>query len=63
MLLRVEAPHFVAGATYVKGERGWYCDPNRTAPILRWMAGKVPEEVAVWLKKKRYEYQWIDGDR
>jgi hypothetical protein len=57
-MLRVEAPHFVAGATWELGPCGWLCIAEDTAPILRWMSGKTAEEVFDWLKKKRYQYSW-----
>jgi len=62
MLLRVVAPHFVAGATWIKINGVWRCDPKQTAPILRWMAGKDAKFVREWLKKKQYEYQWIEDE-
>jgi len=57
-LLRIEAPHFVAGAVCVHREAGWFCS-NTTAPILRWMSGKSPEEVVLYLRRKGWSYSWV----
>lgn len=61
ILLRVVAPHFVAGATWVKrpGSDTWRCDARLTAPILRWMAGSNPEIVEEWISRNNYKYQWM----
>lgn len=55
-LLRVEAPHFVAGAIW-KGPP-WRC--TEAAPILRWMVGKNADEVRDYLTRKGWRWQWLD---
>ena len=57
-MLRIEAPHFVAGAIWELAPGGWRCVPEETAPILRWMAGKDGRIVAQWLKRKAYIHSW-----
>lgn len=54
-LLRVEAPHFVAGAIYAGDP--WQC--VRAAPIIRWMVGKPPRETRAYLDRKGWKFQWI----
>ena len=51
------APHFVAGADWQLTDTGWVC--TDAAPILRWMVGKPPEQVAAYLRRKGWEYQWL----
>lgn len=46
MLVRVEAPHFVAGIVFVEG----VC--TEAAPIMRWAAGKSARELAAYFKRK-----------
>ena len=53
-LLRVEAPHFVAGAIWLRDP--WRCID--AAPILKWMVGKPAPDVARYLQKKRWPYNW-----
>lgn len=61
-LLRVEAPHFVAGATFAKDPRGhWRCIREETAPILRWMSGRTPRFIGEWLRRKGYPFLWMDA--
>ena len=56
MLLRVTAPHFVAGAIWVKDNR-WKC--VEAAPIIKWMIGKSPVEVQYYLNQRQWQYQWL----
>lgn len=53
MLLRVVAPHFVAGAIWENNQ----C--IAAAPILKWMIGKSPGYVRDYLKRKKWTYQWL----
>jgi len=57
MLLRIEAPHYVAGAVWNKRNDGWCC--VEAAPIIRWMVGKEASTVGDYLKRKNYHYQWL----
>ena len=52
-LLRVIAPHFVAGAIW----RGREC--IQAAPILRWMIGKQPASVAIYMTRKGWKWEWL----
>ena len=56
-LLRVVAPHFVAGAVWEQYSQ-WVCSDN-TAPILRWMRGKSAAEVRPYLRRKGWEWEWL----
>lgn len=56
-LLRVSAPHFVAGAIFVKGEVGWKC--VNAAPIIHWMVGKSPEYLHRYIKRKGWKWEWL----
>jgi len=57
-ILRVVAPHFVAGAVWVKEYGQWKCS-DRVAPIIKWMRLKTPDQIVRYLKKKGWEYQWL----
>lgn len=57
-LLRVTAPHFVAGAVWEQVEGKWRCSPH-VAPIIAWMRGKTPEQVKAYLQKKGWKYEWL----
>lgn len=56
-LLRVEAPHFVAGAIWAGDGAEARC--VRCAPILRWMKGKRPIDVKQYLLRKGYSWLWL----
>jgi hypothetical protein len=56
-LLRVEAPHFVAGAEFTRTDFGWKC--SRAAPILAWMVGKYGDELGRYITRKRWPYRWL----
>lgn len=60
-LLRVVAPHYVAGAEFEKINGVWCC--TNAAPIIRWMIGKPPAEIKRYLDKKKYDYEWISEER
>ena len=53
-LLRVVAPHFVAGAIWRLELNGWEC--IEAAPILGWMVGKKGSEVVDYLNGKGWQY-------
>jgi hypothetical protein len=57
-LLRVTAPHLCAGAVFVRDPAGWRCE--RAAPILKWMVGKPPAEIARYLEAKGWAREWLD---
>lgn len=59
-LLRVIAPHFVAGAEWEKRPDGWHC--VRAAPIISWMVGKEPAYVAAYLRRKGYAFEWVEAE-
>jgi hypothetical protein len=56
-LLRIEAPHFVAGALWKKHNEEWQC--FKAAPILQWMVGKPVDEVKRYIDRKAWEYEWL----
>jgi hypothetical protein len=56
-LLRVEAPHFVAGALFARSGIGWEC--TDAAPILCWMVGKSPTAIGHYLKRKGWRHEWL----
>jgi hypothetical protein len=58
-LLRVVAPHFVAGAIWRQDGGQWAC--VHAAPILKWMVGKNSREVRAYLERKRWEYEWVSS--
>ena len=59
-LLRVTAPHFVAGAVWEKRHEHeqWVCG-NETAPILKWMRGKSAAEVAPYMLRRGWAWEWV----
>ena len=56
-LLRVEGPHFVAGAIWGKEDQTWLC--FHAAPILRWMVGKTADEVKHLRGKPGWNLEWL----
>lgn len=69
-LLRVTAPHFVAGAIFEKVDhwrwdektgwitsREWKC--TQAAPILRYLIGELGVDVKQTLRKKGYKWEWV----
>lgn len=61
LLLRVIAPHFVAGGVFKKTDKGWRCT-SQVAPILKWIQGKDPQYLKNYFIKKRYKWQWLNID-
>ncbi len=55
MLLRIVAPHYVAGAVFDTTSRRCV----RAAPIIKWMIGQGPEQVLQYLKRKGFTWQWL----
>lgn len=49
-LLRVVAPHFVAGAMFAWTGVGWRC--VEAAPIIRWMEGREVGEIYLYVTRK-----------
>lgn len=56
-LLRVEAPHFVAGAVFEKLGGKYRC--THAAPILRWMTSTDTRQIESYIKRKKWKYSWI----
>lgn len=57
MLLRVTAPHFVAGAVYEKRGDGWHC--IRAAPIIAYLQKMDAVTAGDYLTRKRWKYEWV----
>ena len=55
-LLRVEAPHFVAGAVFKKTDAGWRV--VHAAPILAWMRKMAIEDIGPYLRRKGWLCTW-----
>lgn len=53
VLVRFVAGHFVAGAEFGKASK--VC--ARAAPIIRWMVGKLWQDVKAWCAKKGVEWE------
>lgn len=57
-LLRIEAPHFVAGAIYAQDDAGrWRC--VLAAPIVAYLMRLSPFEARTYLERKGWKYEWI----
>lgn len=56
-LLRITAPHFVAGCEWMKVNGVWWC--WRTAPIIQYLQGKNADEVSGFLRAKGWAYEWV----
>ncbi|BDU72314.1 hypothetical protein [Mesoterricola silvestris] len=59
-LLRVTAPHFVAGAVWTFKGNAWVC--TEAAPILRWMVGLGAVAMAhrrPKLERKGWRFEWL----
>jgi hypothetical protein len=52
-LIRIEAPHFVAGAEVEKGV------VINTAPILKWMRGKEFSSFIPYLDRKGWKFEGL----
>lgn len=58
MILRVVAPHFVAGAVWEINSKGiWEC--VAAAPVISWMIGKPGQDTKRYIAKKKWDCQWI----
>lgn len=60
-LLRVTAPHFCAGALWLKIDGKWQC--IEAAPILAWLRGRDAASVRDYFKAKGWHYEWIEPSR
>ena len=56
-LLRITAPHFVAGAVFQKRGSVWVC--VKSAPIVKYMIGMEPIKIKAYIMKKRWVYEWV----
>lgn len=56
-LLRIEAPHFVAGAIFENRDGGWKC--IKAAPIIRYLCKMSPSEIKRYLDSKGWRYRWV----
>lgn len=56
-LLRITAPHFVAGAIWRQVGPAWRCVD--AAPILRWMVGMGAGEVRGYMTSKGWSWEWL----
>lgn len=59
-LLRVEAPHFVAGCEWIKSGDSWKANQNACAPILKWIVKMSPIDAMRHLISKGWKWEWID---
>jgi len=55
VLMRIEAPHYVAGIVFENGKATKEC-----APIIKWMNGKEWNWVVAYLNSKKFSYMWIE---
>lgn len=56
-LIRVDAPHYVAGAVVERIDGEWKV--TATAPILRWMFKRSVKDSFKYFKDKGYKYERI----
>lgn len=56
-LLRIEAPHFVAGAIFENRDGGWKC--IKSAPIIRYLCAMSSSEIKRYLDSKGWRYRWV----
>lgn len=56
-LIRVTAPHFCAGAVFDRVGDGW--EVGKCAPIISWMRGKSTAEIAAYLRRKGWTWEWL----
>lgn len=56
-LLRITAPHFVAGAEFEKGIGGWRM--MRCAPIIGYMRNWGPDRINRYLAVKGWAFEWV----
>jgi hypothetical protein len=57
MLLRIVAPHFVAGCLWQKTVSEWEC--VKAAPIIKYMVGMSSAEAKRYLTRKAWKYEWV----
>lgn len=55
MLLRITAPHFVAGVIF-KDKR-----PVEAAPIIKYMERMTAAQIKSYLQYKNWKWEWIRG--
>ncbi len=60
LILRVEAPHFTAGAVFEK-QGCCHLACISAPPIMRWMMGKHWQEIKLSLRQRKYRYDFIEG--
>lgn len=58
-LLRVEAPHFVAGLEFEKKRDGWRC--VNAAPIMKYCKDMKPEAIRDYLIEKGWKFEWVES--
>jgi len=56
-LLRIEAPHFVAGAIFENRDGEWKC--IKAAPIIRYLCKTPSSEIKRYLDSKGWRYRWV----
>jgi len=58
MLLRITSNYFVAGCVWEKNLFGvWEC--IEAAPIIKYFRGMASAEVKAYIKRKKWEYEWL----
>ena len=57
VLIRVVAPHFVAGLVFESDARGARC--TEAAPILRWCRGRTRASVEGYLRLKKWSWEVV----
>lgn len=57
-LLRIEAPHFVAGMEFTRTDAGQW-QVTQTAPILVYMQDWSPERIKAYLVEKGWTWEWL----
>lgn len=58
-LLRIEAPHFVAGIVFTRTVSGWRV--TQAAPIIHYMTPWPPERIKVYLQQKGWAWAWLEN--
>jgi len=54
MIIRITAPHFVAGIVREQGK------PCRYAPIVKWMAGMKVSAIKNYCRRKKFKCEVIE---
>lgn len=57
-LLRIEAPHFVAGMEFTRMDAGRW-KVTQSAPILVYMQDWSPWRIKAYLVKKGWTWEWL----